>query len=271
MKSESDLQNSATSTISLYWKITTILFLLLLICLFFWRSTGKIHFVFFGLCLLLFHQGVYIYGMLSSRTNLFIKTIKGRDLFRENPGYLLRFDDGPHPDYTPQILELLKKYKQKAIFFLTGHQAEKYPQLVRQIIRENHRIGNHTYSHPYNFVFLSKKTIRLEIEKTNRIIKNITGMTPVYFGPPMGHKVPRLASVLKQLNLTAMMWDINSKDTVLTKNNILKRIQKQSIRNKIILFHDGIYPWTKQTRNDTLLALKQFLVNSKDMNFKVRR
>ena len=85
-------------------------------------------------------------GSLHIRWNFFMKAL------HKNPkvdGELIAitFDDGPHPEFTPKAMKLLKKYNAKATFFCIGKNAEKYPELVRNILSEGHVIGNHSYSH----------------------------------------------------------------------------------------------------------------------------
>lgn len=95
----------------------------------------------------------------------------------------LTFDDGPDPEWTPQILDVLKQYNIKASFFLVGENADKYPSLVRRIFDEGHDLGNHTFTHP-NIGLVSSRRARLEINATQRSIEAITGHSTRLFRPP---------------------------------------------------------------------------------------
>jgi hypothetical protein len=176
------------------------------------------------------HQLLYVYGMFSSKSNYFFKTIKGKEYFNNKPGILFRFDDGPDPVYTPRILDILKAESVKALFAITGENAKKYPGIVKRIHEENHIIGNHTYSHPYNILLLSYKKIFGEISKTKEIIKEITGEYPVFFSPPMGQKNPIIGKVIRSPNLEPVMWDIRTGDTHFsTKKNSKINTKKNGI------------------------------------------
>ncbi len=95
----------------------------------------------------------------------------------------LTFDDGPDPDWTPQILDILKAGGVKAAFFMVGANMEKYPDLVRRIVNEGHAIGVHTYTHP-NIALVSKERAYLEFNVTQRLVEAITGRSTILFRPP---------------------------------------------------------------------------------------
>jgi len=162
----------------------------------------------------------------------------------------LTFDDGPHPEITPEILKILKKYNQKAIFFCIGKNIEKYPEIAKQIIAEGHLIGNHSFSHSYFFDFFGTKKVVEELEKTNRLIKNISGKDCQIFRPPYGVTNPNIAKAVKILNLRIIGWSIRSMDTVKNKKQVLKRLKKAK-PGDIVLFHD--------TKKDTPEILNDFL------------
>src|SRR5205807_6749950 len=95
----------------------------------------------------------------------------------------ITFDDGPDPQWTPKILDILKTANAKAAFFLVGVNAEKYPGLVRRIVNEGHEIGNHTYYHP-NLALAWPEHVRLELNATQLLIESITGRATTLFRPP---------------------------------------------------------------------------------------
>jgi peptidoglycan/xylan/chitin deacetylase (PgdA/CDA1 family) len=205
---------------------------------------------------ILIHQALYIRGMFSHKSDYFFKLIRGSDYFKAGKGILFRFDDGPDPIYTPRILEILKAESLKALFAVTGKNAEKYPEILRQIQMDGHLIGNHTYSHPYHFLLLGYKRISDEIRRTNEIIKNITGKEPEFFCPPIGQKNFVIGKAIKNLNLKPLMWDIHTGDTWFSTDKIVKTIEKKITSPAIILFHDGILPWSKNHRECTIEALR---------------
>jgi peptidoglycan/xylan/chitin deacetylase (PgdA/CDA1 family) len=97
----------------------------------------------------------------------------------------LTFDDGPNPQHTPALLDLLRAHGAQSSFFLIGREAERYPQLVERIVAEGHRLGNHSYSHPvFSGLPLSKQLA--EIERTDQILASFDGARVHRFRPPRG-------------------------------------------------------------------------------------
>ncbi len=96
---------------------------------------------------------------------------------------VLTFDDGPDPKWTPKILDILKAKGVSATFFMVGTNMEKYPDLVRRIVREGHTVGVHTYSHP-NIALVSEERAYLEFNATQRLIEAITKHSTILFRPP---------------------------------------------------------------------------------------
>lgn len=97
----------------------------------------------------------------------------------------LTFDDGPHPEHTPVLLDLLATHRAKATFFLIGREAERYPEMVERIVREGHVLGNHTWSHP-QFDRLDLAAQREEIDRTDRLLAGFDGLARHDFRPPRG-------------------------------------------------------------------------------------
>lgn len=152
----------------------------------------------------------------------------------------LTFDDGPHPTYTPKLLDGLAERNVKVTFFITGENAEKYPELVKRMSEEGHLIGNHTYSH----IQLTKgnaETFRAELVKTNEIIKGITGKEVVYVRPPYGSWDKRFET---ELNMFPVLWTIDPLDWCSNDAAcVQKRVISKAKENAIILMHDS-YPST---------------------------
>lgn len=210
------------------------------------------------------HQAIYVYGMFSPSSNLFFKTVKGKEFFNNQKGVLFRFDDGPHPVYTPQILDILKIEGIQALFAITGANAEKYPEIVKRIYREGHIIANHTYSHPFNILFLGYNRVRNEVSRTSTIIREITGTKPDYFCPPIGFKNQVIGKVTEDLGLIPVMWDVRTLDTKAPFEKIMSRIRKKLKLPTIIMFHDAIMPWSKKERESTILALQETIRTLKE-------
>ena len=152
----------------------------------------------------------------------------------------ITFDDGPNPEFTPKVLALLKNYNAKATFFLIGKNAEKHPEIVRQIIEEGHTIGNHSYSHSKNFGFFSSEKVAAELRQTNSILKKITGKDLKLFRPPFGVTNQNIKKGLKNTGHYSIGWSKRSFDTTnISEEKIIKRITSNLKKGDIILLHDS--------------------------------
>ncbi len=162
----------------------------------------------------------------------------------------LTFDDGPHQEYSIEILNILKNFNIKATFFIIGEKAEKNTDLIKAIIDHGHALGNHTFKHSPVFDFYRTSKVISELEKTNKILEKISGDKIRYFRPPYGVTNPNIAKAVKRKALKAIGWSIRSLDTVKKKEIIQKRIQKVK-SGDIVLFHD--------TKKVTVEILEDFL------------
>lgn len=124
---------------------------------------------------------------------------------------MLTFDDGPTKDVTPQILDVLKREKIRAIFFVTGYGIEQAPDVLKRIKDEGHIIAVHTMTHP-DLATLSQAEQRKEIEPLMAKIKELTGVTPTYIRPPFGSYNKDLLALCKELGLTVTTWSNGSLD-----------------------------------------------------------
>lgn len=152
----------------------------------------------------------------------------------------LTFDDGPHPSYTLKLLEILKRYRIKATFFLVGKMAEKYPDLVKAEVEAGHSIGNHTYHH-VNLTKIPEWKVATEIKACGEVLKAITGRAPHLFRPPGGDYSKRVTEDAEALGYIMVLWTDNSDDCVRPGKNVIEEITLDRIGNGgIILMHDGI-------------------------------
>lgn len=148
----------------------------------------------------------------------------------------LTFDDGPHPIYTPQMLELLKEEQVPATFFLLGENVELYGDVVKEIAKEGHLIGNHTYHH-VQITSLSLEEVCKEIQETSDLIEELTGTGTEYVRPPFGTWNEELE---ERLNLIPVMWSIDTKDwTTQNVDWIVQETVKHAEDHDIILMHDS--------------------------------
>jgi peptidoglycan/xylan/chitin deacetylase (PgdA/CDA1 family)/SAM-dependent methyltransferase len=155
-------------------------------------------------------------------------------------GVALTFDDGPDPVVTPRVLELLARHGLKATFFVVGEKAERHPDLIRAILAQGHRIGNHSHTHPTLLMLKGRKAIAREVEQAQAVLKTF-GIVPLAFRPPVGITNPALWPVLlKQgmfcLNFNRRALDRGNRRITGLADRILRRAQDRDI----ILLHDTL-------------------------------
>lgn len=152
----------------------------------------------------------------------------------------LTFDDGPHPEWTPKFIDLLRSKGVKATFFLIGPNIEKNPELARLILENGFDVGNHTMTHP-SFKGKSIDKVREEIGKTNDIMKDVMGLQQVQlFRPPYGQAPKPVQDVCEQLGLKIITWNIDTDDwrNTTTEDKMTSIILSQVKDGSIILMHD---------------------------------
>lgn len=152
----------------------------------------------------------------------------------------ITFDDGPHPDFTPKILALLKEKKAKATFFLIGKKVAQHPKIVQQILEDGHTIGNHSYSHSQGFGFFSADKIISELKETDATVNTLTGKKMKLFRPPFGVTNPNIKKALRTSGHHSIGWSKRSLDTaLLSEEMIYKRITTNLKKGDIVLLHDS--------------------------------
>jgi polysaccharide deacetylase family sporulation protein PdaB len=180
----------------------------------------------------------------------------------------LTFDDGPNPPYTDEILGVLGEFHVPATFFVIGQNAKLHPEEVRRIVAAGHEIGNHTYHH-VDLLKLDRKTMTAEIDRTNRLIRELTGKTPHLIRPPHGFRDPASLEIMKDRNLKVVEWSVMSRDwTNPGVDAIVKRTVEQVKNGSIILLHDGDGLASKAPRSQTVAALRQIIPLLKDKGYR---
>lgn len=154
-----------------------------------------------------------------------------------NNNVVLTIDDSPTSKGTEKILKILQSKNTKALFFVTGNQAEKRKEIVKMINTEGHIIGNHSYSHN-SLLFAQNKDIVNEIEYNSNLIEEITEQKPKYFRPPYGRFNFFNNKLLEQINYKCVMWDVFPYDYKNNLNIIKLGVQKLSA-DSIVVMHDN--------------------------------
>jgi peptidoglycan/xylan/chitin deacetylase (PgdA/CDA1 family) len=152
----------------------------------------------------------------------------------------LTFDDGPDPEVTPAILDLLEKARARATFFCIGQRAEAHPDLVAAIRAHGHGVENHSYSHPNGFALRASDGLRREVVGAQNAIERAGGGRPTLFRAPAGIQNPWLAAVLSTAGLSLVSWTRRGFDTVTRDGaRVASRLVHGLGPGDILLLHDG--------------------------------
>ena len=180
---------------------------------------------------------VLFYGSAYMSSQMFVRAITR---LNDKSSILLTFDDGPHPQNTPLVLDVLRKHNHKAVFFCIASEAEKYPELVRRIVSEGHTVGSHTYQHSWRTIFYSKQRYLEELQRADAVFKKI-GVKIEYFRPPLGVVNGTIGWACRAMGYKAMGWSVRSFDTRdESRARVLCRITKKLKGGSIILLHDRL-------------------------------
>jgi peptidoglycan/xylan/chitin deacetylase (PgdA/CDA1 family) len=156
-------------------------------------------------------------------------------------GVVLTFDDGPHPHWTPRVLEMLRARGATATFFVVGRKAEQHPEVVRAILEWGNSVGLHSYAHDRLFALRCEQRVREDIEQGISALERVTGRRPVLFRPPIGHTNPIVARVVDALDLTVVGWTIGGRDGVgsARPDDVVARVRRDLRDGAIVLLHDA--------------------------------
>ena len=172
--------------------------------------------------------------------------------------FLLTIDDGPDPETTPALLDLLDRYRSKALFFLIGEKVARHPELAREILKRGHEIGNHTLTHPQaTFWCAGPWRTWKEISGAQSVIREITGHAPRWFRAPVGHRNLFTHPIAAVIGLNVMAWTRRGFDAVeKDPQKVLDRIVPHLRRGDIILLHEAT-PIAEQVVEPVLQAMVQ--------------
>jgi len=152
----------------------------------------------------------------------------------------LTFDDGPDPEVTPRVLDLLDRHGARATFFVVGRKVEEHPGLTAEIHARGHMVENHTYRHLNGFAFLGPRGMEREVQKAQDAIERATGRRPALFRAPAGIRNPWLDLVLARTSLSLVSWTRRGFDTVTRDGHrVAERLVRGLRAGDILLLHDG--------------------------------
>ena len=172
------------------------------------------------------------------------------------PQIALTFDDGPHPVYTLQLLNILRRMHTPATFFVVGEQVEKNPGLVRLEVAEGNEVGDHTYDH-INLTVVPPELVGYEVDRCNAAITQATGAPVRFFRPPGGEYNGSVVREISPHGFITTLWTADPGDfSKPAPALILKRTLAHLGNGAIILLHDGI-PDTLQALPGIITAARQ--------------
>jgi peptidoglycan/xylan/chitin deacetylase (PgdA/CDA1 family) len=175
-------------------------------------------------------------------------------------GVVLTFDDGPHPEGTPAVLDLLDGAGARAIFFLAGEQVERHPGVAGEIARRGHEIAVHCHRHRVQ-LRLSEQAIHDDVQRALAVIRDATGADPKLHRPPLGIYSPAGLRVTRELGLEPLLWSRWGKDwrRWTTPERIAARATRELTAGDVILLHDADHYSSKGSWRRTVAALPEIL------------
>jgi peptidoglycan/xylan/chitin deacetylase (PgdA/CDA1 family) len=157
----------------------------------------------------------------------------------ESGAIAITFDDGPLAEYTPQVLDVLKKEGVKAAFFCIGQRIQGNEALLKRVVEEGHIVGNHSFSHHFWFDLFTKRKMVGDLRQADEAIENAVAKRPKFFRPPYGVINPNLKKAIESCGYYTIGWSVRSLDTVVgDKEKLMRRVTDQLKPGSIVLFHD---------------------------------
>jgi peptidoglycan-N-acetylglucosamine deacetylase len=210
--------------------------------------------------------GAWFYASLAPWSTIFGKALRdNRNPASGKPQIALTFDDGPNPDCTPHLLDVLARHEIRATFFLIGQYAAAQPEIVRRTHAAGHLIGNHTWSHP-NLAHTSSKQTREELHRTSEQLEQIIGEKVRYFRPPFGRRHMATFRIARELGLIPVTWNAIGNDwTKLSADGITDHIANLVHRNDRrgnttnAVLHDGSHRSPNMDRSRSVAAADQLI------------
>ncbi len=175
-------------------------------------------------------------------------------------GVALTFDDGPHPEGTPAVLEALAATGARATFFVIGEQVQRRPELVRRILAEGHAVALHGYRHRLQ-LRLTPAAVSDDIRRGAAVLQDAGGLAPAWHRPPFGIYSPAGLRAVREAGLSPLLWSRWGKDwrKFTTPKRIVRRTTRAVIGGDVILLHDADFYSARHSYRRTVAALGPLL------------
>jgi len=205
------------------------------------------------------------YQSMSPAGQWYGRTFTG--LARGSKQLALTYDDGPNDPHTLRLLEVLARHNVKATFFLIGRFVRQRPDIVGEIVKAGHVVGNHTFTHPL-LIFKSDAEIRKELADCNSAISDAIGEAPTLFRPPFGGRRPAVLRIARELGLEPIMWNVTGYDWKAPPAEEIERKVTSQIRGgNVILLHDGGHKQMGADRAPTVIATDHVISRYKNEGY----
>ena len=179
----------------------------------------------------------------------------------------LTYDDGPNDPHTMRLLEVLARHEVPATFFLIGRYVQQRPDLVREIVKAGHIIGNHTFTHPL-LTFKSSAEVRKELTECHSAIQDAVGQYSNLFRPPFGGRRPAVLRIARELDREPIMWNVTGYDWDVPPAAVIeKKVSSQIRGGDVILLHDGGHKQMGADRSQTVLATDHLITRYKSEGY----
>jgi peptidoglycan/xylan/chitin deacetylase (PgdA/CDA1 family) len=175
----------------------------------------------------------------------------------------LTYDDGPNDPHTLRLMEVLARHDVRATFFCIGRYAQQKPQIVRDLIKAGHVVGNHTQTHP-NLALQSQAQVRIQLTTCQNILSDVIGASPKLFRPPYGGRRPVVLRIARGMGLEPVMWSITCYDWKATSPEQIEQHVKRQLRGgDVILLHDGGHVQMGVDRGHSVAATDRLITKYK--------
>lgn len=178
-------------------------------------------------------------GIVYPRWGMFADVVEAAEPGRKLVG--LTFDDGPDPEATPKVLDLLEQHGAKATFFVIGKKAEQHPDLLAKIVGRGHELGLHGYEHSRITAFCSQRFIETDLKRASEILQRYAAAPVRWFRPPIGHVTLRIGHVAQRLGLTIVCWTVRGLDGLSSAEpaRVARRVCQGLEDGAIIALHEA--------------------------------
>lgn len=179
----------------------------------------------------------------------------------------LTFDDGPNPEYTPQLLAKLAEYRVSATFFPIGRNLERHPEIGRRIVQEGHEVGNHTYHHRI-LPFLSTTDIINEVLSSRQLIAELLNVHPAFLRPPNGLFTRHVLDTVEPLGYRAVVGDVFPVDVAWPGHEVITaRVLRRVRPGSIIILHDGYVGRFDRDKSQTVRAMDTLIPGLRNQGY----